>query len=71
MNHEFDRKLIGIIKAKLLRLMLIRVSLSWEDNTLSAAKRLLARFPESQMWFVRVGHIAVYRIGFAGSTLEA
>ena len=40
------------------------------ENTLSAAKRLLARFPESQMWFVRVGHIAVYRIGFAGSTLE-
>jgi hypothetical protein len=41
------------------------------ENTLSAAKRLLARLPDSQMWFVRVGHIAVYRIGFAGSTLEA
>ena len=41
------------------------------ENTLLAAKRLLARLPESQMWFVRVGHVAVYRIGFAGSTLEA
>jgi hypothetical protein len=41
------------------------------ENTLSAAKRLLARFPESQMWFIRVGHIAVYRVGFAGSTLES
>lgn len=41
------------------------------ENTLSAAQRLLARRPESQMWFVRVGHIAVDRIGFAGSTLES
>ncbi len=41
------------------------------ENTLSAAKSLLARLPDSQMWFVRVGHIAVYRIGFAGSTLES
>jgi hypothetical protein len=40
-------------------------------NTLSAAQRLLSRHPESQMWFVRVGHIAVDRIGFAGSTLES
>ena len=35
------------------------------ENTLLAAKRLLARLPESQMWFVRVGHIAVYRIGMS------
>ncbi len=40
------------------------------ENTLSAAKHLLARLPGAQMWFIRVGHIAVHRIGFAGSTLE-
>jgi hypothetical protein len=41
------------------------------ENTLSAAKLLLARLPEAQMWFVRVGHIAVHRVGYAGSTLES
>jgi hypothetical protein len=41
------------------------------QNTLSAAKLLLSRLPEAQMWFVRVGHVAVHRVGFAGSTLES
>ena len=39
------------------------------DNSLNAADALLANYPDAQIWFVRVGHRAVHRIGFAGSTL--
>lgn len=39
------------------------------DNSLSAADALLENYPDAQIWFVRVGHRAVHRIGFAGSTL--
>ena len=39
------------------------------DNSLNAADALLENYPDAQIWFVRVGHRAVHRIGFAGSTL--
>ena len=32
-------------------------------DTLSAADRLLARCPDAQIWFVRVGHRGVHRFG--------
>jgi hypothetical protein len=32
-------------------------------DTVTAAQRLLARFPDAQIWFVRIGHPAVYRFG--------
>ena len=35
------------------------------DQTLVAADQLRARYPESQIWFVRIGHRAVHRFGFA------
>jgi hypothetical protein len=38
------------------------------DNSLDAADRLFAHRPEAQIWFVKVGHRAVHRIGFAGET---
>jgi hypothetical protein len=41
------------------------------ENTLSAAKKLLARFPQAQMWFERIGHVAVHKVGFAGSTIKS
>lgn len=34
------------------------------DDTLSAAERLLARRPDAQVWFVRIGHRGVHRFGF-------
>jgi hypothetical protein len=33
------------------------------DDTLSAAERLLARRPDAQIWFVRIGHKGVHRFG--------
>ncbi|MEL7357520.1 MAG: hypothetical protein AAFN40_13235 [Cyanobacteria bacterium J06560_6] len=38
------------------------------EDSLSAAEKLQARFPEAQAWFVRIGHRAVHKVGFAGST---
>ena len=35
------------------------------DQTLQAADQIRARYPEAQIWFVRVGHRAVHRFGFA------
>jgi hypothetical protein len=36
------------------------------ENSLNAADLLVARLPEAQIWFTRVGHRAVHRIGYAG-----
>ena len=33
------------------------------DDTLAAADRLLARCPDAQIWFVRIGYPGVYRFG--------
>jgi hypothetical protein len=33
------------------------------EDTLTAADRLLARRPDAQIWFVRVGEPGVYRFG--------
>jgi hypothetical protein len=33
------------------------------DGSLVAAERLIARCPEAQIWFVRVGHRGVHRFG--------
>ena len=33
------------------------------DNALLAAKALQARRPDAQIWGVRVGHLAIHRIG--------
>ena len=33
------------------------------DDSLSASNQLLARCPDAQPWFVRIGYPAVYRFG--------
>jgi hypothetical protein len=33
------------------------------EDTLTAADRLLARRPDAQIWFVRIGHPGVHRFG--------
>jgi hypothetical protein len=33
------------------------------DNSLQAAKKLLARYPDAQVWCVRIGYPAVHRFG--------
>jgi hypothetical protein len=38
-------------------------------DSLTPSDRLLAQYPEAQIWFVRVGHRAVHRIGFIGSSV--
>ncbi|MBW4579385.1 MAG: hypothetical protein KME42_07400 [Tildeniella nuda ZEHNDER 1965/U140] len=39
-------------------------------DSLTASDQLLAQHPKAQIWFVRVGHRAVHRIGLAGSTMS-
>ena len=33
------------------------------DDVLTASDRLVARYPNAQTWFVRIGHRAVHRFG--------
>ena len=33
------------------------------ENTLTASQRLLARHPDAQIWCVRIGYLAVHRLG--------
>ena len=33
------------------------------EDTLTASQRLLTRYPDAQIWCVRVGHRAVHRFG--------
>ena len=33
------------------------------EDTLTAAQRLLTRFPDAQIWCVRIGHRGVHRFG--------
>ena len=37
-------------------------------DSLTASDQLLARYPDAQIWFVRVGHRAVHRVGFTSSS---
>lgn len=32
-------------------------------DSLTASDQLLARYPDAQIWFVRIGHRAVHRVG--------
>lgn len=38
-------------------------------DSLTASDQLLARYPDAQIWFVRIGHRAVHRVGFMGSNV--
>jgi hypothetical protein len=33
-------------------------------DSLTASDQLLVQYPDAQIWFVRIGHRAVHRIGF-------
>ena len=39
-------------------------------DSLTASDQLLAQYPEAQIWFVRIGHRAVHRVGFVGSSVS-
>ncbi|WP_068816475.1 hypothetical protein [Phormidesmis priestleyi] len=41
------------------------------DDSLSAAKQLLKRLPEAQIFGIRIGHRAVHRFGFRSPTTSA
>lgn len=34
-----------------------------DEDTLTASQRLLARYPDAQIWCVRIGHRGVHRFG--------
>jgi len=39
------------------------------DDSLKAAKQLLMRFPDAQIFGIRIGHRAVHRFGFRSSCM--
>lgn len=39
------------------------------EDSLSASDKLLEQIPEAQIWLVRIGHIAVHKLGFSSSTV--
>ena len=41
------------------------------DDTLVASDRLLARCPNAQTWFIRIGHRGVHRFGWHGRSEKA
>jgi hypothetical protein len=38
-------------------------------DSLTASDQLLVQYPDAQIWFIRIGHRAVHRIGFTGSNV--
>jgi hypothetical protein len=38
-------------------------------DSLTASDQLLVQYPDAQIWFVRIGHRAVHRVGFIGSNV--
>jgi hypothetical protein len=38
-------------------------------DSLTASDQLLDQYPDAQIWFVRIGHRAVHRIGFTCSNV--
>jgi hypothetical protein len=38
-------------------------------DSLTASDYLLAQYPDAQIWFVRIGHRAVHRVGFTVSNV--
>jgi hypothetical protein len=41
------------------------------DDSLTAAKQLLKRYPEAQIFGIRIGHQAVHRFGFRSPSTSA
>jgi hypothetical protein len=41
------------------------------DDSLTAAKQLLVRYPDAQIFGIRIGHRAVYRFGFRSPSVSA
>lgn len=41
------------------------------DDSLTAAKQLLKRYPEAQIFGIRIGHRAVHRFGFRSPSTSA
>jgi hypothetical protein len=41
------------------------------DDSLTAAKQLLRRFPDAQIFGIRIGHRAVHRFGFRSPSASA
>ncbi len=41
-----------------------------DDDTLVASDRLLARYPNAQTWFIRIGSRGVHRFGWHGKVAE-
>ncbi len=38
-------------------------------DSLTASDQLLAQYPDAQIWFVRIGHRAVHRVGLTSSNI--
>jgi hypothetical protein len=51
-------------KGKIVAIDIDSAAFEVDDDMVAADTRLLARFPDAQIWYVRVGYPAVHRIGY-------
>jgi hypothetical protein len=42
---------------------IITMGIEVHGNVVNASELLLAKYPDTQTWFIRIGHRAVYRFG--------
>jgi hypothetical protein len=61
-QSQVEREYVG----KVVAIDIVTGEFAIGENSLNAADRLLARLPAAPIWFARVGHRAVHRIGYAG-----
>ena len=66
-NETYERQVRPQVeegnKGRIVAIDLETAAFEVAEDTLSASDRLLARYPEAQIWFVRIGHRGVHRFG--------
>jgi hypothetical protein len=55
-------------KGKIVAIDIETGSFEVAEDTLAASDRLFARYPDAQVWFVRIGYRGIHRIGSRSGT---
>lgn len=66
-NEIYEKQIRGSVEngneGKIVAIDIETGQFEMADDALAASDRLLARRPEAQIWFVRIGHPALHRFG--------
>ncbi|XHX76948.1 MAG: hypothetical protein RBJ76_21285 [Stenomitos frigidus ULC029] len=71
MGLRCDRKLRQCDHGKIVAIDIETGAFDVADDSLTAAKQLLKRYPDAQIYGVRIGHRAVHRFGFRSPSSSA